>query len=525
MAFTSSAWALTPGQIASDRSSGNLIEIFFAGATAEKNTLPALLGGRVTFTRYGFSYTGAGSLCQPGSLDIYYDAKAGGRAGYDYRAYACTLTTNTDLLGAYPELAGKDILIHYRMKNGSWYGTGPVARSQPVAHMIVNANCTTSRPPNTGATPVPVAPAFPLASGTSPTAYNVPSYICPTESTVGGVTTINTAQLTADVPDVGIADNEPAIFVGQNAPFDGNAFGGGNPTGDAAMTTGDVANLTTTPVFAVTLGIAASKKLVNALQSAQGLTPTVVGSLVADADRPNINFPQITSFLTANGGPYNTNWAGLITGDTHNVNICRRISAVATQIAANAYWGNYPCSRDGTPPAIPTSSTSTYRVIENDLIPDERICLQGFNNGTSFARGVTDTGASIMETVSTAADGNYAIGPLFTDNSPSSETFNWDFLKIDGVDPTVVNTVAGKYRYINTAVINMKVGSAAADTSTSKGKLRDLIFSGLSSPAVLAVQNGFLALPDLGYVPGTDGNNILRGTTGAKTCSPQTLFF
>jgi hypothetical protein len=526
------SWALAPTATVD-------VELFLAGATAEKNLIPNLLGGFAAQTKYSFSYSAGTALCQSGTLDFFYDSKASSRAGYDYRAYSCTLTTNTSLLKNdtigwdFTALAGKKILIHYRMKNGSWYGTGPLARSQPVTRMKIDANCITSRPSNTGSTPVPATVgSFPLAN-----VYNTPSYVCPTESTVSGTTTINTAQLvTTDVPDVGIADNEPAIFVKENAPNDGNANANGNPTYDAAITDADLNNVTTTPVFSFPLAIAATKKLVNALQVVQGKTVTASGTTVADTDRPSINFLQISSLLTSNGGPLNTNWLnlGISTSNTYGsgasaINICRRISAVATQITANAAFGNYPCSDSGVPPSKTSSSASRgiYRIIENDLIPDERACLQAFNNATTtdstYSRGVSSTGTSILETVNSGVDGTFAIGPLFIDNKPSSETYSWDFLAVDGINPTVPNVVAGTYRYINTAVINLRAGSDAADTSTLKGQLTGLLIAKFQEPSLLAVQDGFLAIPESGYTPGTDGNNIARGSNSGQTCKPVSI--
>ena len=514
--FSHTTWALVPTATVD-------VELFLAGATAEKNLIPNLLGGFAAQTKYGFSYAAGTGLCQAGTLDFFYDSKSGSRAGYDYRAYSCTLTNNTALLKNatqgwdYSTLAGKKILIHYRMKNGSWYGTGPLARSQPVTRMKIDGNCIQSRPANTGTTPAPVAVgAFPLAN-----VYNTPSYICPTESTVSGVTTINNGQLvTTNIPDVGIADNEPGIFVNKNAPNDGNAAANGHAIYDSAITADDLQNVSTTPLFAFPLAIAATKKLVNALQTAQGKAVTAAGTTVADTDRPSINFLQISSLLTPNGGPLNQSWVSMGVGTSSTpVNICRRISAVATQITSNAAFGNYPCSSTGKAPSTPDDSlTGKYRVIENDLIPDERACLQGFNNGTNFSRGITSTGAAITETV-TSADGNFAVGPLFIDNNPTSESASWDFLAIDGINPTVPNVVNGTYRYINTAVINLNTYSDAADPGTVKGQLTGLLIAKFQEPSLLAVQNGFLAIPESGYTSAS-GGNVARGTNGGQTCKP-----
>ena len=51
------------------------VELFMAGATAEKNLLPNLLGGYAAQSKYSFSYPAGAALCKAGTLDLYYDAK------------------------------------------------------------------------------------------------------------------------------------------------------------------------------------------------------------------------------------------------------------------------------------------------------------------------------------------------------------------------------------------------------------------------------------------------------------------
>src|SRR5262249_34523000 len=128
----------------------------------------------------------------------------------------------------------------------------------------------------------------------------------------------------------------------------------------------------------------------------------------------------------------------------------------------------------------------------------------------------------------------FAIGLLFTDNTPSGPTSDgaavighWDFLSIDGVAPSIPNAVSGKYHFVTTETWqyrNRQVGGAPALTR-SQLNLANGLFTMLAVPAVLAVQPGFLALPDVfdpslnggqggTYIPGTDGNNVWKGTTG-----------
>jgi hypothetical protein len=482
-AFVAPAWALSP-----DVTNGisQQFQIFMAGATAQKNTLPNLLGGAPA--QQGFPiYPG---ICKSGTLDIFYDPKTSTlSAGSNYRAYSCTLEAANNLPAAFQPYANQNIVIHYRLLSGSWIGVGPLSRAQSVTRMQIDStSCTT-----TGGTAVPAKPLSLI--------YNKPSYIC------SGTTTA--------VPDIGVSDQEPSIFFGQNAPNDGNS--GGDPT-QVGITAADLANITTAPLQGVIMNIIASKKLINALQLKQGLPSTDPTLAVVDQDRPNLTSPQVTSLLTANGGPYNTDWSPLLgdAGQGFNVNVCRRISAVGTQIAANAFWLNYPCAGSSAlVPAVPTDSTGSYNVTENNLIADLRVCVANYNENSNTAD-------------------NYAIGLLFTDNNPSTESFHWDFLKIDGSDPSVHNAITGAYRFVTvetwqyrTKTVN-GIAPLTAPANSQKLGFSKALFAELQKPTITSVQPGFLSLAEV--VPAnTTGPNIwpMSVTTsgGPHICTPPIIYF
>ena len=490
LACGADAWALPP-TAAID------IQFFMAGATAQKNTIPNVLGGAAAETVYGFSYPAVPAICVPGTLDFFYDPAQAGppavAAGSNYRAYSCTLAAVSSIPQA---LQGKNILIHYRLLSGSWIGVGPLSRGQAVTRMSVDSTCT--------ATTTPVPTTFPIAN-----IYNKASYTCPNTTTA--------------VPDVGVSDQEPAIFVADNAPNDGVPR---NAT-ENPVTPADLASLNVAPLQAVLMNIIASKKLVNAMQTAQGKNVTAAGVAVADADRPNLDSPQVTGLLTNNGGAYNVDWQPVVgaAGANKTVHICRRISAVGTQIAANVFWSNYPCaptsSAPPTGPVYPPNLASvanggvynngTYTVTEANLIADLRACVAQYNNST------------------TAAD-NFAVGLLFTDNNPSTESYAWDYLSIDGTAPTVPNAVSGAYRFVTTETwqyrINAVNGAPALATNTNQFNLVTTLFGLLGAPASLAVQTGFMAVPDNGYTPGVSGNNVWSASTfGPNTCNNPIQFY
>jgi hypothetical protein len=511
-AAASQAWALSP-TAAID------IQFFMAGATAQKNTIQNLLGGAAAEVvppapaTGGFPFGAVPAICVAGTLDFFYnDAK-----GSNYRAYSCTLVAEAALPVSMQRkgLGGKSILIHYRLLGGSWIGVGPLSRAQFVTRMAVDATCT--QPGTVGGTIItqPVPTPFPLKN-----LYNTPSYLC--------------ANTTTAIPDVGLSDQEPAIFYGANAPNDGVPL---SPT-DFPITNADLLNIKSSPLQGVIMNIIASKKLIQQMQMFQH-TPHVTadGVKVEDIDRPNLTSPQITSLLTFNGGPYNIDWTPVIgdAGLNKIVHVCRRISAVGTQIAANSFWLNYPCAAtSGPPPTGPVFPPNlagittqdgvyndTYTITEANLIADMRACVAAYNNAA------------------TAAD-NYAIGLLFTDNNPSTENFAWDYLAIDGMSPSVANGVSGAYRFVTTETfqyrtrtVNNGISNVPPLTDPSPAKVSQFnlvtgLFSMLEDPRVLAVQPGFLALPDTPafYVPGTNGNNIWKGSTqGPHACNPPILFY
>ena len=510
LAWVAQCWALSP-TAAID------IQFFMAGATAQKNTFQNLLGGAAPQTVYGFSYPAVPAICAPGTLDFFYDSAKGS----NYRAYSCTLVVEGSLPTAMQGkgLGGKNILIHYRLLSGSWIGVGPLSRAQAVTRMAVDGTCSSSA---TGTAPVPTT--FPLAN-----LYNTPSWICTNTTTA--------------VPDVGVSDQEPAIFYAANAPNDGH------PTNNTeiAIKSSDLANILSAPLQGVQMNVIATKKLINAMQIAQGKGVTAAKSPVPDADRPNITSPQISALLTNNGGAYNVDWQPLVgtAGTNMPVHVCRRISAVGTQIAANSFWLNYPCAATAilppTGPVYPSPqanvvtvgnsgangpgvyNSGTYTITEANLIPDMRTCVAHYNNAD--------------QTGLTAAD-TFAIGLLFTDNDPGTSTdaasvqFAWDFLAIDGIQPNVANGVSGAYRFVTTETWQYRIKTVNAikpltdASNASQFNLVTGLFAMLETPAVLAVQPGFLAVPENGYVPGTDGNNIWKGTTaGPNACNPPLLFF
>lgn len=423
----------------------------FAHPPGFQHDIELFIGGATAETKYLPRVLGDGTnpnvLCVTaagdGTLDIYYNDSTGTK-GTNYRAYSCTLRSSAPVPAA---LQGKSILIHYRLLSGSIIGVTGLTRSTPLDRMDTVNNCTGSH-------------------DTTP----APQWVC--SGTVQAVL------------DVGLSDEEPQLFIG-----DPNL-----PPGDTALSAAEIASIRITPLHAVLVGMVGNTNLLNAMRTKQNL---------GAADRPNITSEQITSLLTPNGGPYNKSWAP-VTGTSDIVVVCRRIEGVGTQLAANEFWGGFPCSSASLLPATAANSTATYEVHENVLIPDEKSCLQTANNNNKLA-----------------------IGPLFLDNFPTDTSNSaWDFMKIDGNEATVANTVAGIYPFYVEETMNVRKTTLTTPLTLQAQFINFLQgqFQNAANLLLASPSTGFAALPTVSP-PTATSTNILRSTRFGNTCRTPVLFF
>lgn len=196
--LSGSAFALAPGATINT-------DIFLSGASAQRNTLQALLG----------------TFCQSGTLDTYFDngGTAGATTGKSFRAYSCTFVNSSPIPTS---LRGKNVRVHYRFKGGSIYGVNPVARAEQVQRMNPTAgNCT--------------------AAGAG-------KYSC------------NVATLVNDVPDIGASDVEPALFGTVNLP---PASAGAPENPWTVLSAKELGGLTKKSAYGVIFGIGVSNDIRN----------------------------------------------------------------------------------------------------------------------------------------------------------------------------------------------------------------------------------------------------------------------
>lgn len=394
------------------------VQLFISGSSAQQKSLGALFG----------------SFCKSGTLDTYFD-NGGGK---QFRAYFCTFDGANPRVPA--SLAGKNVLIHNRAKGGSAFGVLPVARAQAIDSMQVSAaNCT-----STGAA----------------------TWSCD----------ISAGKLVPRVPDGGVSDVEPAMFVPPNVP-----------PGGTAVTGADLANLTVGSELAVVFGVVVSNNT-----PVSNLSRSQVASIFSGTYR---DWHQVDPAIPA-GTP---------------IQVCRRVPGSGTQAGAQAFFLNSPCSKTGAVDFVTSALSdpvSGYTVSELPSTGDLLTCV---NNA--------------------AAAGKMAIGISGIEKQPGP-TDAYKYVSIDGIAPTVQDAATGKYDYWFEQAIQWRsttVGGIPAP-SGAQLDLLNLIKSASGDPAVItsAGIDGVAALPTNGFaptIPFTATNPVMQGSRFSNSCQAPRLFF
>lgn len=384
------------------------LQVFISGASAQQLTLGKIVEGMMT----------------AGTIDVFYDTATSGK---DYRAYFGTVS------GTGTALDGKKVLIHNRAKGGSVWGVNPVARATAISRMAIDSGCTA------------------VAGAVFPNA----TYKC--------ANTVNA------VPDAGVSDVEPSLFVGSNVAV-----------GDSQLSDTERANLTVASQNAVIMGIAVTNNM--------PLT--------------SLTRAQLTSMLT---GAY-SDWSQVDASLSGPIIVERRVNGSGTQAGANAFFGAYPCATTGALPLANASASvpGGYTVVENS------------------ASGGVKSGLN-----ADFAAGKMAIGVLSTESVPAAGTDNWHHVSIDGIAPTVANAAAGKYDYFVEQTIqyrNATVNGVAAP-SGDKATFLGAFITRSGDPAILSALVGVAALPTNYDPTAYPAGQVMKGTKLNNTCQPTQLFY
>ncbi len=403
-----SAMALTPG-------TAHDVNLTVAGSSAFKSTFKSELA----------------SICSD-TVDQY---TASGTGAPDMVAYSCTLASTAAVPAA---LQGKKSLVYYRSEGGSVYGVGPIAKGVQITRLKVDASCT----------------------GTSP------SYSCATSGWSLAADS-GSGQLEKATVQLGISDEEPAMFVGANWP---------------ALATESIFGAAPTPAQ---LGNITSKQSAVGQTFAVYVNKAVTGGTAGQ--HLNLSKQTLTSIFS---GAY-TNWSQVPGAtSTDDIVVCKRESGSGTQIGADMYFNGTNCS------------SSAFGFVDSTVALNasggaEKTCI-----GNSANPG--------------------AIGYVAIEATIPSNT---SIVDIDGVVPSRNNAALGSYGYWFEVSFNS--GAALAATTLEKSLASTMISRLRAQATVPSTSASVFALPVGANTPSftnaaDTSHPVSLATRGGNSCAlPQ----
>ncbi len=447
-------------------------KLFISGSSALQNTLGQVANGLFT----------------AGTMSVFFDgtATATGAKGSNYRAYAGTFSA-----AAGPTLVGTTGIVYETGAGGSIVGVVPVAQGTTVARLdlSLDTNCTLQ-------TAVDTVTGAPLYSC-------VPTVLA--------------------VPDAGVSDVEPALFTGVNVP-----------AGTPVVTPAIDAALVKASTLAQPMGIIVTPNL-----TAQGIT--------------SLTKAQVTALMSGGTTDWsNVDFFAVPAVPAGNVIVCKRTAGSGTQAAINASFFGIPCSTSAQSPAAAQGTGLGYTVIENSSSGALAACMTAVQQGTvagytiNIANGTISTAAADATHIVLPAGGR-AIGLMGVDR-PAGTVLNagingytlaklpelYNFVAINGVAPTVLNSALGSYDVVVNNSWN-KRAVAVAGIPVMAGTQLDffnVMAKKSGDPAILGTSKtpkvvGVAALSDpvaLNYdgllnADGTPTNPAMR-VAKANTCQP-----
>ena len=431
---------------------GTVVQLRFSGATATDNGFKNLL--KLT--------TANGGICSDGSLSLYTKSKT--ILGF------CTANSN-----AGTGMSGKKIAIQKESNGGSANGIINVA-NQSTGLQFLTFDAATLLACEGGTV------SNKSASGDFAAYTDV---TCP-----AGVSTVTTL-----APHVGVSDIDPATFVG---------LGG--------VTASHVAKLSSESTVAVTFNPVVSKKLRNALQTAQGLTS---GS-DALADMPSITTAQARAIFTGSivdiSQLFSVNPStGLevavdATAPTDStIHVCRRGNTSGTMASFKILFLGEGCSKNSSSISSFLTPDAVYTDAGLTTLATSETSGVTWNTSTAYydAGGNPITGWSSVQVFAGSGSGDvrscvnynsatrYAIGVASTEYNPLdtvTNTSNTDirYVKIDGAEPTLLAVAQGRYPYFTENTFNrVKTGQTGA-ISGDQLALYNGVKAQIGKPSVIA---------------------------------------
>ena len=488
-AAAGSAFALAPGSF----DPATIPQVYMSGATAQN-------GGINNVARL---------ICQDGTLDAY--------STVSQVAFVCTVRAGSTLGAAYD---GTNIAIHKESSGGSGLGIDNLING--ITLNFVNLS--------------------PIVAGqTACTLDTVSSVVAAGALAAENVWNCPTTQVTAQIPQIGFSDVDPAVF--------------------GKTTSGTAGTITVNSPNQLTFGVAVTVPLRNALQGAQGLT---VGSDLA-VDTPSLSNAEVQRMFQQTKASTNTGATFGLTGDTNRVYAIRRGATSGTQKTAEIYFFNANVVQSSFAINSFASPTTGY----NSVVASDAGC--GTATSAPASTGMVFAGSANEQNVNClnrhAAGGRYAVANLTMEfnafNNPASTSAAIDttyptgfrYVKLNGYLPTIENMVRGNYSYYSEQVITAlntiagvpaavlsgyvaELGNAANVTTINANFTRwtDLPVgyqtSGLLKPGAAVAANCRGKFAALGTTPDTDPVNYITKNAsgisvqnavpaGIATCPPR----
>lgn len=243
-------------------------------------------------------------------------------------------------------------------------------------------------------------------------------------------------------PDGGISDEEPAIF----------AFSGNVPAGQPAVTV-KASDYLQPPkaVAAQVFGVAVSNALFTALGGTigGGNVPTAV---------PSVPKAGIATLIQS-GYDLSLGWTPIGLNSFNGQTICRRANGSGTQAAFNLKFFDYGSS---TAVVLPSAAS------------DSSVAAPSATPGDLYINEASSSDNVIACLNQANAAGAYAIGVLTLDKDPSATANGqgWNFVKLDGLQPSRGNAQNGSYDFYFESTIQISKLAPSANATDSGAFLR-----------------------------------------------------
>jgi len=455
-----------------------------SGSTALDNQIKdALLLG-------GAGVPSAQQTCQAGTISVYTDAPfLGAGTGNITKAHQTTVVCNlNNAIGSLT--VGTTVAFTKESNGGSNEGTFYPAAQQALA--FFDATQTPTGCSSVGA----------VAAG----------FYWPHQQAIAAEFDGCTGTIVQAIPDVGVADEDPALFT----------------IGPQAISAALIAKLTTTPLFQNQFTIAVSMPLYRALQSLEGLT---VGDDTL-ANMPSLTKAQITAmyagFITSGNQIASPGGTALA---ANPIFLCRRGDNSGTNVSADVYFLRNRCTTQMLQETV-TSGSGVCTGLPAGQTAENNGCVWNAANLTDTVFPGTATGDVVSCLDAHSRAGQYAFGHLggtskFDDPNGASGaggepgTAHFRLIAINGNKPTIEGMANGNYDYAFDNVENLWTGLSG--TPLAVGNYLGTLFQNATALTdILVAQPNAQSLAhvaDANFV----GGGLQDGFVGTPSAVPASL--